>query len=135
MSSQPSGSSAPVSGSASTSSGAATPGSPKAQAGPERDWTVQVTDRLESTVNTVREKTTVPITKVARAIVFGLVAAVVLIVALILMVTIVVRIVDVYLPFAPYGRRVWIGYAGLAAIFVAAGAFCWSKRSRKPEET
>jgi hypothetical protein len=135
MSSQPSGSSAPASGSSSPSSAASAPGGPKAPSGPERDWTVEVTERLESTVASIRDKTTVPITKVARAVVFGLVAAVVAVVALLLLVDILVRIIDVYLPFAPYGRRVWIGYAGLSAIFLLAGAFCWSRRTGKPEET
>jgi hypothetical protein len=56
------------------------------------------------------------------------------IVALVLVIDVLVRIIDAYLPFDPYGRRVWVGYAALGAIFWLAGAFCWSKRSRKPQE-
>jgi hypothetical protein len=104
-------------------------------AGSSRDWTVEATERLESLVSTVRDKTTVPITKIARLVVFGLVAAVVAIVALVLVIDALVRIIDAYLPFDPYGRRVWVGYAALGAIFLLAGAFCWSKRSSKPQET
>lgn len=95
----------------------------------ERDWTYQVTDRLESAVGTVRDRTTVPVTKIARAIVFGLLAGTLGVAVLILFVIALVRVIDVYLPFGPYGRRVWVGYAGLGAIFVAAGLFAWSKRS------
>lgn len=116
-----------------TGSSGSTPepsGAAGATGGPtERDWTYQVTDRLDSVVGTVRDKTTLPVTKIARAVVFGLLAGALGIAVLILFVIALVRVIDVYLPFGPYGRRVWVGYAGLGAIFVAAGAFCWSKRS------
>jgi hypothetical protein len=86
-------------------------------------------DRVESIVGTVREKTTVPITKVARGVVFGLLAATLGLAALVLVVVALLRVIDVYLPFDPYGRRVWVAYAALGAIFVVAGAFCWTKRT------
>jgi hypothetical protein len=117
-----------------TPSGPLTAGASKGPAASGGDWTVQVTDRVESVVAAVRDKTTVPITKIARIVVFGLLAAVVGLIALVLLIIVLVRLIDVYLPFAPYGRRVWVGYAGLGAIFVLAGAFSWSKRTRKPQE-
>jgi hypothetical protein len=40
-----------------------------------------------------------------------------------------VRLLDAYLPYDPYGRRVWTVYAATAAIFLAAGAFAWRRRS------
>jgi hypothetical protein len=136
MSDQTSGTSGPTP--APDPAGAARPSTPTRTAttpsGPERDWTYQVTDRVESVVGSVRDKTTVPITKIARVVVFGLVAAVVAVIALVLVVVAVVRIIDVYLPFDPYGRRVWVGYAALGAIFLLAGAFCWSKRTKKTQE-
>jgi hypothetical protein len=139
MSDQLPGTTAPASGSAGTGAATALDPTPSAPAegasGADRDWTVQVTERVGSVVGTVRDKTTVPITKVTRIVVFGLVAAVVGLIALILTIIGVVRVIDVYLPFAPYGRRVWIGYAGLGAIFLLFGAFSWSKRTRKPQET
>lgn len=95
----------------------------------DRDWTDEVTDRLGSAVSTVRDKTTVPVTKVARAVVFGLIAGTLGLVALILFVIALVRVINVYLPFEPYGRRVWVTDAGLGAIFLVAGAFCWSRRT------
>ncbi len=94
-----------------------------------RDWTAEVTDKVESVVVAVRDKTTVPITKVARAVVFGVVVLTAAAVAVVLAVTAVLRVLDVYLPFDPYGRRVWVADAAIGAIFLLGGAFCWSKRS------
>jgi hypothetical protein len=101
----------------------------KTEGTPERDWTYQVTDRVEAVVSAVRDKTTVPITKIATGVVFGLLIAAVGIAVLILLVVALLRVADVYLPFDPYGRRVWVAYAALGAIFVLAGVFCWTKRS------
>jgi hypothetical protein len=146
MSSQLPGTSGPASGSSTppVSTSSAAPAGTGGQAGspppsgstggPDRDWTVEVTERVESVVGTIRDKTTVPITKIARAVVFGLLVLVVAVVVLVAAIDALVRIIDVYLPFDPYARRVWIGYAGLGAIFLMAGAFCWSKRTRKPQE-
>lgn len=95
---------------------------------PGSDWTVEIVQRIDGLVGTIRRKTTVPITKVARAVVFGLVAAVGAVLALVLVCVAVVRICVAYLPFDPVARRVWVTYAGLGAIFVMAGAFAWRKR-------
>ncbi|MDQ2727374.1 MAG: hypothetical protein M3Y91_05835 [Actinomycetota bacterium] len=92
------------------------------------DWTVEVVHRIDTVVGTIRQKTTMPITKLARVLVFGLVAAVAGILALALVCITVVRICVAYLPFDPVSRRVWVTYAGLGAIFLAAGAFAWRKR-------
>lgn len=91
------------------------------------DWTVHVADRIELVVETVRDKTTVPITKVARALVFGMIAAVLGTAAFVMLVILIIRL-HVYLPFDPPGRRLWTSYAVLGAIFVLAGAFIWRKR-------
>lgn len=95
---------------------------------PGSDWTVEVVHRIDTVVGTIRQKTTVPITKFARAIVFGLIAAVAAILAVALLCVIVVRICVAYLPFDPVARRVWVTYAALGAIFLLAGAFAWRKR-------
>jgi H+/Cl- antiporter ClcA len=95
---------------------------------PPPDWTVEIADRIESVVGTVRDRTTVPITKVARAVVFGVLAAVAGVVAAILLIVAAVRL-HVYLPFHPEGRKVWVVYAILSAIFLMAGAFVWRKRA------
>ncbi len=94
----------------------------------ESDWTVEVVNRIDTVVGTIKQKTTVPITKLARALVFGLVAAVAAILAVALVCIAVVRICVAYLPFDPVSRRVWVTYAGLGAIFLLVGAFAWRKR-------
>ncbi len=94
----------------------------------DRDWTVDVADRIESTVAAVRDKTTVPITKIARIVVFGVVVGVMAVVALIFLVIGVLRL-HAYLPFHPEGRRMWVSYVGLGAIFVGLGGFFWRKRT------
>lgn len=100
---------------------------PDNAAKPEDDWTVQVADRIESVVETVRDKTTVPITKVARALVYGMVAAVLASVALVMTVIGVIRL-HVYLPFHPEALQLWTSYVVLGAIFVLAGLFTWRMR-------
>lgn len=94
----------------------------------DHDWTYDVTDRIESVVKIVRDKTTVPATLVARGVVYGLVAGVLGAAILFLLVVSVVRLLDVYLPFHPIGRRVWVVDAAAAAIFLGSGAFLWRKR-------
>src|ERR1700742_3573106 len=81
-------------------------------AGP--DWTDQVTDRIESVVGMVRDRTTVPILKLVRALIFVVVAGVLGIVALILLIVSVLRL-HVYLPVHPEARKVWVSYVGLGA--------------------
>ena len=93
-----------------------------------RDWPDEVADRIESVVGAVRSKTTVPVTKAARGVVFGLVAGVLGSVAFVLFVIGMVRLLDLYLPWHPLARRVWTVDAGAAAIFLGAGAFAWRKR-------
>ncbi|MDQ6784899.1 MAG: hypothetical protein M3063_15980 [Actinomycetota bacterium] len=95
---------------------------------PGSDWTVEVVHRIDTVVGTIRQKTILPITKVARAVVFGLVAAVAGVLALALTCIVVVRISVAYLPFDPVARRVWVTYAVLGAIFLLGGAFAWRKR-------
>jgi hypothetical protein len=93
-----------------------------------QDWTVQAADRIEAVVEVVRDKTTVPAQKVATAIVYGIVAAVMGLLALVLFVIALLRL-HVYLPFDPEGRRVWVTYMVLGAIFILVGVFLWRKRT------
>jgi hypothetical protein len=98
-----------------------------------KEWPDQVADRIESLVGTVRDKTTVPVTTAARGLVFGLVAAILAVAALLLMTIAVVRVLDVYLPFHPVARRVWVVDAAASAIFLGGGAFLWRKRRPKTD--
>jgi hypothetical protein len=97
------------------------------------DWTVKVTDQIVSLVATIRDRTTTPITKIVRAVVFGVVIAVMGVAALVLALVGILRL-HVYLPFHPEGRRVWVTYVGLGAIFMLAGAFAWRKRTVRTKE-
>src|SRR6266700_4220221 len=91
------------------------------------DWTVKAADRIELVVETVRDKTTVPVQKVARGIVYGLVGAVMGLLAFVLAIIGLFRL-HRYLPFHPEARRVWVTYMGIGAIFLLAGMFSWMKR-------
>jgi hypothetical protein len=97
----------------------------------EHDWTESVADRIESLVTKTRDRTTVPATLAARGVVYGIVAGVLASALLVLLVIGVVRVLDVYLPFHPLGRRVWAVDAGASAIFLAVGTFLWRKRRAK----
>jgi hypothetical protein len=93
----------------------------------EHDWTYEVTDRIESVVTTVREKTTVPAIIGARGVVYGIVAVVLAVVLLAMFIILALRLLYVYLPIHPLARRVWIADAIVSAIFLGAGAFAWWK--------
>lgn len=90
------------------------------------DWTAQAADTIERVVGAVRDKTTVPLTTVARALVYGLLAAVVGTTALVLVVVALVRMLDVVLP-----RGVWLPDLILGTLFTLVGLVLWSKRTRK----
>lgn len=91
------------------------------------DWATRAVDMLDGVVGSIRNKTTVPITTAARAIVYGLLAAVMGIVALVLLAIALVRVADILLPGA-----VWSAHLAIGGLFSAAGLFLWSKR--KPRE-
>ena len=88
------------------------------------DWTADLLDRLDHVIEVVRSNTTDRLVKIARLLVFGLIAAVVGLMALILLVIASIRILDVILP-----SNVWLPDVVLGAIFLGAGLFCWSKRT------
>jgi hypothetical protein len=99
------------------------------------DWTVQVADKVESVVVGVRDKTTVPLSKVARALVYGLIAATLGIVALVLVAILAVRVLS-YLPLhspAPdtHGRAVWVAEAIIGGIFTVPGLFFLRRANRR----
>ena len=103
-------------------------GSPSGSPTGNQDWPAEVAARIESVVGAVREKTTVPAILAAEGVVYGVMLAVLGAAMLILFVISLVRVVVVYLPLHPYGRRVWIADAAAAAILLATGTFLWRKR-------
>jgi hypothetical protein len=99
------------------------------------DWTVQVADRVESVVTGVRDKTTVPLTKVARGIVYGMIAGTLAVVALVLVAILAVRALS-YLPLhSPppdeHGRAVWAAEAIIGGIFTVPGLFFLRRANRR----
>jgi hypothetical protein len=86
------------------------------------DWTVQAADRIEGLVTSIRAKTTVPLTTVARGIVYGLLAAFAGGVAMVLAAIAAVRILN----FLPGG--VWVADLIVGMTFVLAGVWAWRKR-------
>jgi hypothetical protein len=91
---------------------------------PKADWAAEVADRIDDVVAKVRANTSDRLVGIARMVVFGLLAAVMGITAGVLLVIFAIRLLDVVIP-----GDVWIPYAILGAIFLAAGLFLWSKRT------
>ena len=92
---------------------------------PERpsqpDWAQQTTDTIERVVGSVRDKTTGPLIKVARVVVFGTLAAIVGVAALVLLAIVLVRVLNL-LP-----GDVWVAHLITGAVFSLAGLFLWRK--------
>ena len=96
------------------------------------DWPVQAADAVERVVGTIRDKTTVPLTTVARALVFGLVAGVMGVAVVVLLAIGAVRVLDVYLDYIPrVPEGVWAAHLLVGMIFSLFGLWLWSKRRRK----
>ena len=93
-----------------------------------KDWTSDVLDRLDHYIEVVRTNTTDRLVRVARLVVFGLIAAIIGSMAGVLALIALVRVLDVILP-----REVWLPYVVLGAIFLGAGLFLWSKRTAPAE--
>ncbi len=75
------------------------------------EWPAQAADTVVDVIGKVRDKTTRPALIAARALVYGLVAAVVASIALVL-----IRVLDNYVP-----GPVWWIYLGLAVVFTITG--------------
>ena len=88
----------------------------------EPDWTDQVTDLVVDLVDSVRDKTTGPVLKVARGAVYGTVALIVVILLAIVGLAFLGRAIAI-IPVAE-----WISYAGVGILFNLGGFFLWSKR-------
>ncbi|HEV2761019.1 MAG TPA: hypothetical protein VGV86_15775 [Acidimicrobiales bacterium] len=88
------------------------------------DWTTDLLDRLDHYIEVVRSNTTDRLVKVARLLVYGLIAAIVGAMAGVVALIAVIRILDVVLP-----REVWLPYVLLGAIFLGLGLFLWSKKT------
>ncbi len=89
------------------------------------DWTTDLLDRLDHYIGIVRSNTTDRLVRVARLLVFGLIATIVGTMAGVLGLIALIRFLDdVVLP-----SGVWLTYMVLGAIFLALGLFLWSKKT------
>jgi len=88
------------------------------------DWTTDATDAIDRTIALVRERTVEPAQAATRAVVFGLLAAIILIPAFVL--ACIGGFRGLVLVYQGY---VWAAWFTLGGIFVLSGAFCWNKRN------
>ena len=92
------------------------------------DWPEQAADTIERVVGSVRDKTTGPLTTVAQALVYGLLAAILGVASLVLLAVGLERVlIDLLLE-----DDVWAAHLIVGGIFVLLGLFAWSKRRQKP---
>jgi MFS superfamily sulfate permease-like transporter len=89
------------------------------------DWAAQTADTIDRVVGSVRGKTSEPLERIARIVVYGLLAAIVGLVALVLGVILLVRLLAL-LP-----GELWIAYLAAGGIFVVIGLLLWRKRTVK----
>ena len=93
------------------------------------DWVSQVVSLVDRTVGVVRDKTTRPVSGIARALVWGLLAALLGLVALVLLVIGIDRLLVI-----ATGHRTYAAHGGLGIILVLAGLYFMRKR-HAPEES
>jgi hypothetical protein len=91
-------------------------------------WAGELSARVVDGVGWVKARTTVPVVRILRALVYGLIVAVAAVTALVLGILGLVRLWDVYVPVHPLGRRVWLGYVVLGGALVLAGVFLLTRR-------
>jgi hypothetical protein len=92
------------------------------------DLSQRALDTIDTVVATVNDKAIRPAIIAARAVVFGVIIAVVALAVLVLVSIGVVRLTTVYL----FDHKVWISYLVLGALFCLGGAFAYSRRGAAP---
>ena len=100
-------------------SGPRTAGADRPGATDQSDWTVRAAETIEGLVGKFRDKTSVPLVTVARALVFGLLAATMGVVVAVLGAVMLVRVVDVITG----DGNVWIAHLAVGGLFAVVGAF------------
>ncbi|MBW3643930.1 MAG: hypothetical protein KY441_00310 [Actinobacteria bacterium] len=99
---------------------------PEAPGAAGDDWAKDTADAIERVVQSVRGKTIGPLEKMARALVYGLLALIVGIAAAVLVSVALVRALDLAIP-----GSVWSAHAITGGMFCLAGLLLWRKRSAK----
>jgi len=88
------------------------------------DWPAQAADAIVNAVETVRDRTTTPIMKIARGAVFGVFAGTIIITIAVLALIGVVRLLDEALP-----SGVWLPYLLLGVLFTVVGGLLFRRRN------
>ena len=89
------------------------------------DWDQRAVAKIYDTVEQVRVKSSGPAIGVARAVVFGVLGAVLALLATIIFLIGLVRFLNIVIP-----EGVWLVYIILGALFSGLGLLMWSKRPR-----
>ena len=84
------------------------------------DWTTQAADAVEKGVILVRDKTVVPAQQGAKVVVYAFFA----LTAFMLVTIFTFRVLVIVVP-------VWAAWLIIGGIFLLAGGFAWSRRSKK----
>lgn len=99
------------------------------------DWPQQATERVVGLVDNVRTKTSGPAIKISRAVVYGLVAAILALIALPLFLIGATRgVIEIFDNFLSYDKAVWTTYYVIGGLLLAGGALLWRKRPRGAAE-
>jgi hypothetical protein len=85
-------------------------------------------DAIDTVVATVNDKAVRPAIVAARAVVFGVIIAVVALAVLVLFSVGFIRLATDYF----FHYRVWVSYLALGALFCGVGTFAYSKRGAAP---
>ncbi len=95
------------------------------------DWPQQATTRVVDVVDTVRVKTSGPAVQISRAIVYGLVAIILLLVAVpLLLVGLTRGLISLVEIGTSAEQAAWISYAGIGTVFTLIGLLLWSRRPK-----
>ncbi len=89
------------------------------------DWPQQATTKVVDLVDNVRSKTSGPAIRISRAVVYGLVAVVLLLIALPLLLIGLTRLLDYAVP----GNVFWV-YFIIGGTLTLGGLALWSRRPR-----
>jgi hypothetical protein len=105
---------------------------PPARSDGAGDWPAQATDTIVRAVDTVRTKTTGPALTVSRAIVYGLLVAILSVTVVVMVAIVLVRMLDAYLPEAVFGpTHTWAAHLIVGIAFTTAGLILWAQRRAK----
>jgi hypothetical protein len=89
------------------------------------DWTTDAADAIERGVQYVREKTVEPVHSLTKAVVYGTLAALILVPAAVLFMIMLFRLC-VFL----CGGYVWAAWCLMGGIFMVSGWFLWALAKR-----